>query len=53
MGQGGEFQAAIPAQPAIDVPPDLELEQLHATLRNLRQQLAETMDRIDQLEGQG
>jgi predicted Fe-Mo cluster-binding NifX family protein len=52
MGQRGEFQEAMPAQPATEVPPDLELEQLHATLRNLRQQLAETMDRIDQLEKQ-
>jgi phage shock protein A len=32
---------------------DSELAELHETLKGLRQQLAETMDKIEQLEKEG
>jgi hypothetical protein len=37
-------------QPPPQAPPGSELVQLRETLKDLRQQLAETMDKIDQLE---
>jgi len=49
-GMGGGFQPATPAQPAPEAPPESELAQLREELKGLRQKLAETMDRIDQLE---
>jgi predicted Fe-Mo cluster-binding NifX family protein len=51
MGQRGGFQAPMPAEPAPEPHPDSELAQLRETLQSLRQQLAETMDRIERLEG--
>ncbi len=53
MGRRGGFQPAMPAQRAPEAPPESELTQLRETLKSLRQQLAETMDRIDQLEKEG
>jgi predicted Fe-Mo cluster-binding NifX family protein len=50
MGRRSGFQPVTPAQPASEAPPESELAQLRETLKSLRQQLAETMDRIDQLE---
>jgi predicted Fe-Mo cluster-binding NifX family protein len=50
MGMGGGFRPATPAQPGPEPPPESELAQLRETLKSLRQQLAETMERIDQLE---
>jgi predicted Fe-Mo cluster-binding NifX family protein len=49
-GMGGRFQPAAPAQPAPGAPPEQELAQLRDTLKSLRQQLAETMDKIENLE---
>jgi predicted Fe-Mo cluster-binding NifX family protein len=45
MGKRGGFRLAPP--------PESELAQLRETLRGLRQQLAEAMDRIEQLEKEG
>jgi predicted Fe-Mo cluster-binding NifX family protein len=53
MGRRGGFQPATPAQPAPEAFPESELAQLHDTLQSLRQQLAETMERIDRLEKEG
>jgi predicted Fe-Mo cluster-binding NifX family protein len=50
MGQRGGFQPVAPAPPPSEAAPDPELAQLRETLKELRQQLAETMDRIDRLE---
>lgn len=50
MGQRGGFQPAPPAQPASEAAPELELAQLRETLKDLRQQLAETLDKIEKLE---
>jgi predicted Fe-Mo cluster-binding NifX family protein len=54
MGRGmdrrGGSSAAMPAQPTPASPPDSELAQLRETLKSLRQQLAETMERIEKLE---
>jgi len=49
-GMGRGSQPATPDQPASETPPESEPAQLRETLKGLRQQLAETMDRIDQLE---
>jgi predicted Fe-Mo cluster-binding NifX family protein len=53
MGRRGGFQPVTPAQPAPEPVRESELAQLRETLKGLRQQLAETMDRIDQLEKEG
>ena len=49
-GMGGRVQQAAPAPSAVEASPEAELAQLRETLKSLRQQLAETMERIDQLE---
>ena len=49
-GMGSGSQPAAPAQPMPTSAPREELAQLQETLKNLRQQLAETMERIEQLE---
>jgi predicted Fe-Mo cluster-binding NifX family protein len=53
MGRRGGFQSSMPAQPAPEAPVESELAQLRETVKSLRQQLAETMERIDQLEMEG
>jgi predicted Fe-Mo cluster-binding NifX family protein len=53
MGMRSGFQPPAPPQPAPEAPPASELAQLRETLKSLRQQLAETMDRIEQLEKEG
>ena len=50
MGMSGGFPPAAPAQPPVEAVTASELTQLRETLTELRQQLAETMERIDQLE---
>ena len=50
MGMRSSFQPVPPTQPAPESPSEPELAQLRETLKRLRQQLAETMERIDQLE---
>jgi predicted Fe-Mo cluster-binding NifX family protein len=50
MGRRGGSLAAMPAQPTPASPPESELAQLRETLKSLRQQLAETMERIEKLE---
>ncbi len=52
-GMGGGFQPATPAQPVPATLPEAELTELRETLKGLRQQLAETMERIEQLEKEG
>jgi predicted Fe-Mo cluster-binding NifX family protein len=51
MGQRGGFQAPMPTRPVPEAHPDSELAQLRETLKSLRQQLAETMEKIERLEG--
>ena len=50
MGMRSGYQSAMPAQLAPEAPPEAELAQLREALEGLRQQLADTMDRIDKLE---
>jgi predicted Fe-Mo cluster-binding NifX family protein len=53
MGRGmgrGVGQPTAPAQPAPSISAEEELAQLRETLKGLRQQLAETMERIERLE---
>lgn len=50
MGMRGAGQSTGPAQPASDARAEEELAQLRETLKGLRQQLAETMERIERLE---
>ncbi len=52
MGRGMSrgFQPATPPLPATVSLPESELAQLHEELKSLRQQLAETMDKIERLE---
>jgi hypothetical protein len=50
MGRRSGFQAARPAQPAPESSSEGGVAQLRETVRDLRRQLAETMDRIQQLE---
>jgi predicted Fe-Mo cluster-binding NifX family protein len=57
-GMGGGTQPAAAAQPAPpqtmpQASPEPELAQLRETLKGLRQQLAETMERIEELEKEG
>jgi predicted Fe-Mo cluster-binding NifX family protein len=51
MGQRGGFQPPMPTRPVPGPHPDSELAQLRETLKSLRQQLAETMEKIERLEG--
>jgi predicted Fe-Mo cluster-binding NifX family protein len=51
MGQPGGFQAPMRTRPVSEPHPDSELAQLRETLKSLRQQLAETMEKIERLEG--
>jgi predicted Fe-Mo cluster-binding NifX family protein len=50
MGMGGSVRPATPDPAAPEARPEPELAQLRETLKSLRQQLAETMDRIEKLE---
>jgi predicted Fe-Mo cluster-binding NifX family protein len=50
MSAPARTQPPAPAQPMPQAPPESELEQLRETLKGLRQQLAETMERIEELE---
>jgi predicted Fe-Mo cluster-binding NifX family protein len=50
MGMRGGFQASMSDQPRAKPSPRSEMAQLQETLKSLRQQLAETMDRIEKLE---
>jgi predicted Fe-Mo cluster-binding NifX family protein len=50
MGVSGDLQPAPSAPPLSPVAPQSELEELRETLKGLRQQLAETMARIEKLE---
>jgi predicted Fe-Mo cluster-binding NifX family protein len=50
MGMRGRFLPATPPQPVPEAPSESEVAQLRETLGSLRRQLAETMDRIEQLE---
>jgi len=52
-GMGGGFHPATPTKPLPATPPEAELTELRETLKGLRQQLAETMERIEQLEKEG
>ncbi|MGD8627264.1 MAG: NifB/NifX family molybdenum-iron cluster-binding protein [Anaerolineae bacterium] len=49
-GAGRRMGRRSGLQPPPQAPPGSELVQLRETLKDLRQQLAETMDKIDQLE---
>jgi predicted Fe-Mo cluster-binding NifX family protein len=53
VGMGGGSRPTAPSQPAPDATRESELAQLRETLRGLRRQLAETMERIEQLENEG
>lgn len=53
MGMGSGFQPAEPGQPAAGSSPESELAELRETLKSLRQQLADTLERIDRLEEEG
>lgn len=50
MGVRSNMPPDPPAQPDAQAAPESELSDLHDTLKSLRQQLAETMERIEQLE---
>lgn len=52
MGRRSGFQPTTSAQSAPESPPQAELAQLRETLKSLRQQLAQTMDRIERLESE-
>lgn len=52
-GMSGGSRSAAPSQPAPDAARESELAQLRETLRSLRGQLAETMERIEQLQKEG
>jgi hypothetical protein len=47
-GMGRDQQLATPPKPAVDK--ERELAELRETLKGLRQQLAETMEKIEELE---
>jgi predicted Fe-Mo cluster-binding NifX family protein len=49
-GMGRRMQPATPIQPEPEAADRAELAELRATLKGLRQQLAETMDKIEALE---
>ncbi len=50
LGRGRGMASAPPIQPEPSVAREAELAQLRETLQSLRQQLAQTVDRIEQLE---
>ena len=50
-GMGPGRQVAAPPQPAVDK--ERELAELRETLKGLRQQLAETMEKIEKMEEEG
>ena len=50
-GTGRGRQMAVPSKPAVDK--EKELAELRETLKGLRQQLAETMEKIEKLEEEG
>jgi hypothetical protein len=52
MGMGRGMQAASPVQQAPAADKDSELAALRDALKELRQQLADTMERIEKLEGE-
>ena len=47
------MQPATPAQPEPQAASESEMAELRETLKGLRQQLAETMDKIEELEKEG
>jgi predicted Fe-Mo cluster-binding NifX family protein len=49
-GRGRGAQPTTPVRPRPQAPAKAELDELQETLRSLRQQLAETMERIEELE---
>lgn len=49
-GMGRGMQSAQPVQPQLQAASDSELAELQETVKDLRQQLAETMDKIEKLE---
>jgi len=49
-GMGRRMQSTTPVQPAPQTARESELTELRETLKSLRQQLAETMERIEELE---
>jgi predicted Fe-Mo cluster-binding NifX family protein len=49
-GMGRRMQPAIPIQPEPQAVAGSEIEELHETLKGLRQKLAETIDKIEELE---
>jgi predicted Fe-Mo cluster-binding NifX family protein len=50
MGMGGGYQPAVAPQAVPGPSSESEMAQLRETLKSLRQQLADTMDKIEQLE---
>jgi hypothetical protein len=50
MGIGGGFQPDTPVQRTPEASSESELPQLQEALQSLRQKLAETMARIEELE---
>ena len=53
MGMGRGMQPATPIQPGPQVASESEMAELRETLKGLRQQLGETMDKIEELEKEG
>jgi predicted Fe-Mo cluster-binding NifX family protein len=53
MGMRSGMQPVPPAQPDVQPAPEPGLAELREELKSLRQQLAETMERIEQLEKEG
>jgi predicted Fe-Mo cluster-binding NifX family protein len=53
MGMGRGMQPATPVQPEPQAAGGSEMAELRETLKGLRQQLAATMDRIEELEKEG
>jgi predicted Fe-Mo cluster-binding NifX family protein len=50
MGMGRRMPSAVPVQPEPQSADEAELAELRETLKGLRQQLAETMDKIEEFE---
>jgi predicted Fe-Mo cluster-binding NifX family protein len=53
MGMGRGIQPATPIQPEPQAASESEMAELRETLKGLRQQLAETMDKIEELGKEG
>ena len=53
MGMGRGMQPATPMQPEPQAASESEMADLRETLKGLRQQLAEAMDKIEELEKEG